>query len=199
MLTDYGDIEWTQCQNLNCAAACKQFCCRCADIDKPVCTYCDHGDSCSMCWLIGPHILKAGRDHYQKHLAPRCEFDGCPLYWPLDDEDRCLACWELYAEGLGLNIEDTHRVWTIQKCGHQVCQANQNFMKCQSEKDCSVCKEEAEFKAKKEEQKAIQKKIQADVPLMKDFMGRVQSESAKSALSERLKQHDQAKNEATSK
>ena len=197
MLEDYGDVAWTSCQNMNCPASGKQVCCRCADIDKPVCKYCDDGDSCSMCWLIGPHILKEGYDNYQKYLAKRCEFPDCPLYAPLDDADRCLSCWDRYATGLGLSIEEPHRVWTIQKCGHQVCEANQIVMKCQSDSDCSICKEEEEHRAKIKEQRASQQQIQADVPLMKDLMGRLQSESAKNTLVKWLKQHDQAKDETS--
>lgn len=47
------------------------------------------GNSCSMCWLVGPHILK-----HQKGLAKECESDDCPVTSMIYDEDRCLSCYE---------------------------------------------------------------------------------------------------------
>ena len=199
LLKDYGgDVPWNSCQNSYCPALEKQICARCADTDKPTCRFCAPGNSCSMCWLIGPHILQAGRNNYQSQLAPRCQLDDCPMYWILEDEDRCLECWERDVQakfGRKLDLEEEHRVWTIEKCGHEVCEANQLEMKCKNDKECSVCKEEAEYAAKKEKQVAEEARVRSDVALMRTFVDQVSSESAKFALEQWLKKHDLKRDE----
>lgn len=198
LLEDYGDVPLTSCQNVYCEASGREVCCRCADTDKPACSYCN---SCSMCWLIGPHILKPGYDNYQKRLAKECDCEDCPVTGLLEEEDRCLSCFETAVrDQFGCNIWKKHETWTIPECGHLVCEALQMEMRCGSNKaECSMCKSEKEYEAKKKEQETEAAKEQSDVAIMKDCMEKVSSQSARSVLEKWLKDHASNKKPRTSK
>jgi hypothetical protein len=73
-----------------------------------------------MCLLVGPHTLKNGLDGYRKDVAQRCECEECPIYEMLDAEDRCLSCWDRFANSLDTEVfaNETCKVWTIGECGH---------------------------------------------------------------------------------
>jgi hypothetical protein len=122
-----------------------------------------------MCWLIGPHILKPAYDNYQKGLAKdECESD--------------LSCYESAAsKDFGCDVWQEHETWTVEECGHQVCEAMQIEMKC-SKDECSSCKATKEYEATKTEQEKEATKEQSDVSIMKDCMARVESKSARQVL-----------------
>jgi hypothetical protein len=191
LLEDYGNVEWNCCQNMYCPAHEKEICCRCADTDNPVCGSCDSGSSCSMCLLVGRHILIEGLDGYRKRVAQRCECEECPIYEMLDAEERCLDCWDTFANSLGTQVfqKKTCKVWTIGECGHEVCSSKQMMMKCASDSECSICKEEVHFTAEEEKKRIEGERIQSDLQLMTGFVSQVKSSSAKAVINEWLSQH----------
>jgi hypothetical protein len=187
LLEDSGNVPWTSCQNSNCPASGRQVCCRCADTEKPVCSYCDN--SCSMCWLAGPHILVPGLDNYQSGLAEECECEDCPVTSLLSVEDRCFSCFEsAVSDEFGCDVWNEHETWTIKECGHNVCEALQMEMSC-AKGECSMCKSKQKYETKKKEQETEAAKVQSDVSIMKECLTRVESESARSAIETWLKDH----------
>jgi hypothetical protein len=192
LLEDYGNVEWNSCQNNSCPAIEKAICCRCADTDKPICGFCESGDSCSMCLLVSPHTLEEDRDGYQEDVAQRCECDECPIYEMLDAEDRCLNCWDRFANSLDTEVfaKETCEVWTIGECGHQLRSSKQMLMMCTDETECSICKEKGIDAGEEEERRIEGERIQSDLQLMTGFMSQATSSSAKAALNEWLIQHD---------
>jgi len=196
LLEDYGDVEWNSCQNSYCPAEGEQICCQCADTSQGVCSQCDN--TCSMCWLVGPHIRKPGSDNYQSDLAAECECGDCPVDLLLAYRDTCLSCFERIAEDeLGCDVWGEHRDWTIEKCGHHVCEAMQRQLKCKDDTECSVCKEEEEYKVVKKERESEAAKVQSDVSVMRECLAKVESNSARSVLESWLKEHLPASQETT--
>lgn len=174
-------VPESNCENVDCtvnnSGRFTHFCCRCADTSKPACTVCNkkgtNDNSCSMCWLVGPRDRK----------VERCELKDCPIYLIMDAEDRCLSCWEGYANevcGNEVGISSKHDVWTIEKCGHKVCKAMQGTMDDPESDECAVCTKEKTRAAKKEAKIAAQ--VEADVTLMKELVHLVESSSAKAAI-----------------
>ena len=194
-----GDDDNIECtndgfNNVPNRAAGRKYCHQCANIDQPICHRCDYGHSCSMCCLVGPQILKEGSDSYIKNAAPRCRVSRCPIYVALDQGDRCLACWEQYANTLAdCDVWDKHEVWKITVCGHEVCESLQSEMLCAwkldlSAMDCGVCKKILIEEEEAERQRISKEQIEADVPLVKELLGQLQSNSAKVALKSWLRE-----------
>jgi hypothetical protein len=121
----------------------------------------------------------------------------------LDAKDRCLSCWDEYANKICDNKVDVwrwseHDVWTIEKCGHAVCKAMQGEMECSLDPEsdeCAICKKQGKRAAilVKEEDNVTAQAIRTDVPLMKALVHQLQSSSAKAAIQTWLAVHDTSK------
>jgi hypothetical protein len=85
------------------------------------------------------------------------------------------------SKDFGCDVWQEHETWTVEECGHQVCEAIQIEVKC-SKDECSSCKATKEYEATKKEQEKEATKEQSDVSIMKDCIARIQSKSARQVL-----------------
>mmetsp|Transcript_25170 Transcript_25170/g.51391 ORF Transcript_25170/g.51391 Transcript_25170/m.51391 type:complete len:257 (-) Transcript_25170:151-921(-) len=195
---DSGDICGSNCTNCDS----EDFLCdRCASdrTKEPRCERCDTG--CSRCPMVGPD------DKFGDYTRNDVEFGGCdaadcPLEGAFRSESCCEGCFQELAKECGVKADGKHREWTIEKCGHKVCEAVQRYEGDDSDyppladDQCWKCvgserreKHDADKKSRKEAEEA---KEAADAPSIISLLATLTSESAKAALSKWAEDHPAA-------
>ena len=160
-----------------------------------------------MCPIVHPKILIKGQKGYDSGLVARCECKDCPIYKLLAKKDRCMSCWNKEAEKLGCDVEETHQVFDLPKCGHKSCVAYQKAMDCE-EGECARCKDLAKIKEEKQKQKLKAEQAEKrrkrelehqenDIAIINKCLSDVKSSSAKSLLKGWIKKMDSNKKSKT--
>lgn len=192
---DSSDICGSDCSKCNSEdMLCEQ--CASGRTVNPNCEYCNKG--CSHCPLVG---TDEGYDYTSNGVGfGRCEAADCPLECAFDGS-CCERCFYELAKDCGVRADGKHKVWTIEKCGHVVCEAIQKHESDPSypslrEDQCYLCvgeerteKENIDRKAKKE---AEDRKESADAPSIISLLATLTSRSAKAALSKWVEDHPAA-------
>ena len=131
---EVDDGEFAGCGESGCPSGSEPYCSKCADTSSPACGYCDRG--CSACVMVTMATLDDFDLERCEHPGDE-EGGGCPLrvMSMAEDGEMCVDCFTRETEKLGCDAYGGHEHWTFAECGHNVCQAEQNWNEC----DDDVC------------------------------------------------------------